>query len=154
MATKKTHDSNSATSAVKAMVNAAKGIPKPPAHVKLRQQDLAFWPGVYKAKSVDEWTEAHLVIGAQLARSMADLEKQQELLDSEGTVIENARGTMVMNPRVSVLEGLARREMALMRALGLTGKANVDPRDSAGKRKVEQQSRKLREELEDDELLA
>ena len=59
-----------------------------------------------------------------------------------------------MNPRVSVLKGLARREMALMRALGLTGKANVDPRDSAGKRKVEQQSRKLREELEDDELLA
>ena len=154
MATKKTHDSNSATSAVKAMVNAAKGIPKPPAHVKLRPQDEAFWPGVYKAKSVDEWTEAHLVIGAQLARAMADLEKQQELLDTEGTVIENARGTMVMNPRVSVLEGLARREMALMRALGLTGKANVDPRDSAGKRKVEQQSRKLREELEDDELLA
>ena len=154
MATKKTHDANSATSAVKAMVNAAKGIPQPPAHVALRPQDKPFWPGVYAAKSVDEWTEAHLVIGAQLARAMADLEKQQELLDTEGTVIENARGTMVMNPRVSVLEGLARREMALMRALGLTGKANVDPRDSAGKRKVEQQSRKLREELEDDELLA
>ena len=95
-----------------------------------------------------------LVVGAQLARAMADLEKQQEILDTEGTVLENARGTMVMNPRVSVLEGLARREMALMRALGLTGKVNVDPRDSAGKRKIEQQSRKLREELEDDELLA
>lgn len=154
MATKKTHDSNSAASAVKAMVNAAKGIPQPPAHVALRPQDAPFWPGIYKAKSVDEWTDAHLVIGAQLARSMADLEAQQAILDTEGTVIENARGTMVMNPRVSVLEGLARREMALMRALGLTGKVNVDPRDAVGKRKVEQQSRKIREELEDDELLA
>jgi hypothetical protein len=151
---KRTLDSNSAAIAVKAMVNAAKSIPKPPAHVKLRQQDAAFWPGIYKAKSVDEWTDAHMVIGAQLARAMADLESQQEILDTEGTVIGNGRGTMVMNPRVSVLEGLARREMALMRALGLTGKANVDPRDSQGKRKVEQQSRKLREELEDDELLA
>lgn len=151
---KKTLDSNAAASAVKAMANAAKAIPQPPAHVKLRPQDEPFWPGIYKARSVDEWTEAHLVIGAQLARSMADLEKQQLLLDSEGTVMENARGTMVMNPRVSVLEGLARREMALMRALGLTGKANVDPRDAQGKRKIEQQSRKLREELEDDPLLA
>lgn len=153
MATRKLRSDAVAVS-IKAMVNAAKGIPQPPTHVALRPQDAPFWPGIYKAKSVDEWTEAHIVIGAQLARSMADLEKQQELLDSEGTVIENARGTMVMNPRVSVLEGLARREMALMRALGLTGKANIDPRDSAGKRKVEQQSRKLREELEDDELLA
>jgi hypothetical protein len=153
MATKKLR-SDAAASAVKAMANAAKAIPLPPSHVSLRQQDQAFWPGIYKAKSVDEWTDAHLVIGAQLARAMADLEKQQEALDTEGCVLENARGTMVMNPRVTVLEGLARREMALMRALGLTGKANVDPRDSAGKRKIEQQSRKLREELEDDELLA
>jgi len=151
---KKTLDSNAAASAVKAMANAAKAIPRPPAHVALRPQDEPFWPGIYKAKSVDEWTDAHMVIGAQLARSMADLEKQQNLLDSEGTVIENAKGTMVMNPRVSVLEALARREMALMRALGLTGKASADPRDAQGKRKIEQQSRKLREELEDDELLA
>lgn len=153
MATRKLRSDAIAVS-IKAMENAAKAIPRPPKHVALRQQDEAFWPGIYKAKSVDEWTDAHLVVGAQLARAMADLEKQQELLDTEGTVLENARGTMVMNPRVSVLEGLARREMALMRALGLTGKVNVDPRDSAGKRKIEQQSRKLREELEDDELLA
>jgi hypothetical protein len=153
MATKKLR-ADAATSAVKAMQNAAKAIPQPPSHVALRPQDKAFWTGIYKARSVDEWTDAHMVIGAQLARSMADLEKQQELLDIEGAILENARGTMVMNPRVTVLEGLARREMALMRALGLTGKANVDPRDTAGKRKIESQSRKLREELEDDELLA
>lgn len=153
MATRKLR-SDAVDASIKAMSNAAKAIPQPPNHVKLRQQDEAFWPGIYKAKSVDEWTDAHLVVGAQLARAMADLEKQQEILDTEGTVLENARGTMVMNPRVSVLEGLARREMALMRALGLTGKVNVDPRDSASKRKIEQQSRKLREELEDDELLA
>lgn len=151
MATRKTR-SDAVGVAIKAMENAAKAIPRPP--VALRQQDEAFWPGIYKAKSVDEWTDAHLVVGAQLARTMADLEKQQEALDAEGAVLENARGTMVMNPRVTVLEGLARREMALMRALGLTGKANVDPRDQAGKRKIEQQSRKLREELEDDPLLA
>ena len=153
MATKKLR-ADAATSAVKAMQNAAMCIPQPPSQVALRPQDKAFWAGVYKAKSVDEWTDAHLVIGAQLARAMADLEKQQELLDIEGTVLENARGTQVMNPRVSVLEGLARREMALMRALGLTGKINSDPRDAVGKRKIEQQSRKLREELAEDELLA
>ena len=84
---------------------------------------------------------------------MADLEEQQALLDDEGTVMRNDRGTMVMNPRVSVLEGLARREMALMRALGLTGKLNIDPRDMAGKRAAEMKARKARDEVED-ELLA
>lgn len=151
---KRTLDSNSASEAVRAMTNAAKPIPAPPEHVKLRPKDLPFWPGIYKARSVDEWTDAHLVIGAQLARAMSDLETQQAQLDVEGVVIINARGTQIMNPRVSVLEALARREMALMRALGLTGSVNVDPRDAAGKRKVEQQSRKVRDELEEDPLLA
>lgn len=107
-----------------------------------------------RARARDEWTEADLVVGAQLARTQADIEKQQEMLDGEGTVIENARGTPVMNPRVTVLEGLARREMALMRALRMGGKVAGDPRDLQKKRSLERQSRGVREQLEDDELLA
>lgn len=151
---KKTLDANSAAEAVRAMANAAKPAIQPPAHISLRPGDEPFWLGVIQARATDEWTSFDLVVGAQLARTQHDIEIEQGKLDSEGTVIENARGTPVMNPRVTVLEGLARREQAFVRTLRMGGKVAGDPRDLAGKRKIEQQSRKLREELEDDELLA
>lgn len=153
MATKRNR-ADSAASAVKAMVNAAKDDIQVPAHVKLRDGDEVFWDGVVRARARDEWTETDLVVAAQLARCLHDIEKEQLLMDVEGTVIPNDRGTMVVNPRVSVLEQFARREMALMRTLRMGGRAAGAARDEAPARKIERQSRKLREELEDDELLA
>lgn len=145
---------DSASSAVKAMVDAAKELIQPPAHVKLRDGDRPFWDGIVCARARDEWSTADLVVAGQLARCQADIEKEQLDLDIETTVLTNERGTKVMNPRVTVLEQLARREMALMRTLRMGGRVAGDTRNEAGRRKVEQQSRKLREELEDDELLA
>ena len=145
---------DSAASAVKAMVDASKALIQPPAHVKLRDGDQAFWDGIVCARARDEWSTADLVVAGQLARCQHDIEKEQVELDAEGTVVKNDRGTQVMNPRVSVLEQLARREMALMRTLRMGGRIAGDTRNETGKRKIEQQSRKLREELEDDELLA
>ena len=146
--------SDSAASAVKAMLDAAKDDLQPPAHVTLRAGDEPFWAGVVRARARDEWSEADLVVAAQLARCLHDIEKEQKLLDVEGTVTKNDRGTLVANPRVSVLEQFARREMALMRTLRMGGRIAGDARDETGKRKIERQSRKVRAELEDDELLA
>jgi hypothetical protein len=61
---------------------------------------------------------------------------------------------MVMNPRNAVLEQMARREMALMRSLRMTGRISGDSRDDAGGRRIEAQSRRIRSELEEDDLLA
>ena len=153
MATKRNR-ADSAASAVKAMVNAAQGTIQVPAHVKLRPGDEVFWEGVVRARARDEWTETDLVVAGQLARCLHDIEDEQTALDTEGTVIKNDKGTPVVNPRVSVLEQFARREMALMRTLRMGGRVAGAARDEGPARKIERQSRKLREELEDDELLA
>lgn len=144
---KKTNDSNSAAEAVKAMVNAAKDELKPPPHCRMRNGDEPFWTGVILSKARDEWTESDLVVAAQLARTQRDLEDEQEALDREDTVVRNDRGTLVMNPRVSVLEGLARREMALMRTLRMGGKEAGDPRNLQKKRALERESRNVRKSL-------
>ena len=154
MAPRNKQDANSAAYAVKAMFDAAQSLPEPPAHVLLRDGDRPFWDGIVRARARDEWISADLVVAAQLSRCMHDIEKEQIQLEFEGTVLKNDRGTMVMNPRVTVLEQLARREMALMRTLRMGGKAAGDPRDLQNKRTVERTARQLREELEDDELLA
>jgi hypothetical protein len=152
--TMKTTRSDSSESAVKAMLNAAQDTPAPPAHCRLREGDLPFWAGIVRARALDEWTEADFVVGVQLARCQADIEREQVDLDVEGSILVNAKGTQIMNPRVAVLEQLSRREMAVMRCLRMGGVPAGRPEDEVGKRKVERTSRKLRAELEDDELLA
>lgn len=145
---------DSAEAAVQALVSVAKGPIVPPKHVRLREGDLPFWEGVLCARARDEWTATDLVVAAQLARCQFDIENESTLLDSEGSVTTNDRGTRVANPRVTVLEQLARREMALMRTLRMGGKVAGDPRDEGTRRKLERQARALSEELAEDELLA
>ena len=152
--TDRTARSDAVTTSICAMQNAALPPLEPPSHCKLRDGDRPFWDGIVRARARDEWTDADLVVAAQLARCQADIEKEQEALDAETTVVKNDRGTSVVNARVSVLEQFARREMALMRSLRMGGTAAGTVRDAAGARSIERQARKVREELREDELLA
>jgi hypothetical protein len=153
--TKRKPRSDSAASAIDAMVNASKPLPEIPAHVRLDKRHLPFWDGIIRARARSEWIKTDLVVAAQLARTQYDIEKEAETLEAEGSVIENNRGTPVMNPRHAVLEQLARREMALMRALRITGAAaGIDPRDLAKQRNLERESRATKDELLKDDLLA
>lgn len=145
--------STSAEAAVAAAVAVAKGPPAVPAHVKLRPEDRPFWDGVLCARARDEWTEVDLVVAAQLARCQRDIEVETEALQGEGTVVRNDRGTQVANPRVSVLEQLARREMALMRTLRMGGRVAGDARDMAGARTLERRARQMMNESEEEDSL-
>lgn len=136
------------------MVGAAKGPLECPAHARLRESDRPFWDGIVRARARDEWTEADLVVAAQLARCQCDIEAESLTLEGEGTVTTNDRGTPVVNPRVAVLEQLARREMALMRTLRLGGAGAGEARHVVARRKTERQARAVRDELEADALLA
>ena len=120
----------------------------------MRDGDRPFWDSIVRARSRDEWTPADLVIAAQLARAQADIEFESKQLDLEGSVVENARGTQVMNPRVTVLEQLARREMALMRTLQMGGSARGRKEDVLKQRTLEHQARAAKESLADEDLLA
>src|SRR5688572_26106481 len=105
---------DSAEQAIQAHINAAKGPLQCPAHVTLRSGDEPFWEAVIRARARDEWTDCDLVVAAQLARCQSDIERESRALDEEGSTLKNDRGTMVANPRFTVLQQLAQREMALM----------------------------------------
>jgi hypothetical protein len=140
---------------IKAAQAAASPLPKLPDHVKLNKCDLPFFEAILRARARDEWDEVSVVLAAQLARCQRSIEEENERLEAEGSVIENARGTQVMNPRHSVLEQLSRREMAVMRSLRLTGAANGEVRDLEKNRKLQRQAEGLKDELQDeDDLLA
>lgn len=147
---------DSAASAVKAMVNAAQPDIEVPAWVTLTESARPFWIGVVRARARDEWQDVDLVVAAQLAQCQADIAEEDAQLRIEGRVVMNERKTQIMNPRTTVLEQLARREMALMRTLRMGGRVAGDARDEHGKRKLEHGARKARAqvEAEGDGLLA
>jgi hypothetical protein len=147
---------DSAASAVKAMVDAALPDIEVPAWVTLTESAKPFWVGVVRARARDEWQDVDLVVAAQLAQCQADIAEEDEALRQEGRVIKNDRGSPVMNPRTTVLEQLARREMALMRTLRMGGRVAGDSRDDQGKRQLERGARKARQQVEEenDGLLA
>jgi len=148
---------SSVEAAIQAAVAAAEGLPRPPAHVKMRPGDWPFWDGIVRARARDEWTGPHLVVAAQLARCQHDIENESALLDGEKTVTSNCRGTPVVNPRVMVLEQFARREMALMRSLAIAGRAVVDPRKLEATRKLQRRADEAQDAIageDDDDFLA
>lgn len=158
MPTKRTR-SDSATAALNAAKNAALGDLMPPDFVQVSADARPYFVAIVRARARDEWTDLHLIIAAQLAQCLCDLQAEEDALLLEGRVVKNDRGTPIMNPRMAACEQLARKEMALMRTLQMGGRvpgAAGDARNKAGARKLEQGARRVREELaeEDDELLA
>lgn len=141
--------SNTVTSQIRAMVNAAAPEIEPPAHVRLRDKDRPFWSGIMASRARDEWSKNDLIVAAQLARCQADIESESQLVEVEGSVVENARGTQIMNPRHSVLEQMARRELALMRALAMTASYGGKKDKLEDARKIERTASAIRDETED-----
>src|SRR4029077_20650804 len=112
-------------------------------HAKLRACDRPFWDAILAARARDEWSECDLVVGVQLARCQADIEREQKAVDAEGSVVG-----VRMNPRVSVLEGLARRQISLMRALRVGGA--IPTRDLNDRRGLERTAKRVRAEVAED----
>jgi len=146
--------SDSIQANINAMVSVALPEFEPPSHVRLPEESRPFWSGIMASRAREEWSKNDFVVAAQLARCQSDIERESILLESEGSVVENARGTQVMNPRHSVLEQLARREMALMRSLALTSSNAKDKQAVESARKVQRSASETRESLIGEDLLA
>ena len=139
--------SDSAKAAIDAALAVTLPELRPPGDVRLRAGDEPFWRTIIQSRARAEWvSEADLIVAAQLARCMADIESEQVVIETEGSVIENGRGTKVMNPRHAILEQLARRQMAFMKCLAMTGVIRLgDKRGLAGARAAEAGARDARE---------
>lgn len=137
------------------MLNAGKPLPLWPAHLRQRPCDTPFFDDILRARTRDEWTPTDLVVAAQLARVQSDIEREAEMLEAESTVLINERGTPVANPRVTVLERFAARQMALLRALSLAGTAaKGDKRDLVAARNLQRGADRARHEVANEDLLA
>lgn len=128
----------------------------PPEHVQLRDIDMPFWYALVRVRVKDSWNTVDLQHAANLARCQADIERiQQEILE-EGDTLTNDRGTVVLNPKHSLLETLSRRSIALSKHIQVHAVATVGDADKQrGKNSAAAKGRKTAEKTKEaDDLLA
>lgn len=106
----------------------------PPSHVPLEESDAPFWKSVIAEFARSEWTDHQLELAAMLARTMADLEREQAALRVEGSVLKTDKGTPVVNPRKTVIQMHAGTILSFRRSLALHARAQGEARD-VGKRR-------------------
>lgn len=119
--------SDSAAAAVAAMQAVALGPLDPPEHVALRDGDRPFWDAIVTARARDTWTDPDLVQAANLARCLADVERLQGEVNTEGDVIGDK-----LNPKHRLIETLSRRAVTLAAALHVNALATQGRARDAG----------------------
>lgn len=127
---------DSASEAVRVMAKAAVEI-RPPANVPLEDGDLPFFRNVVAEFARSEWTDHQLELAAMLARTMADLVREQGLLRDEGGVAFSEKGTPVANPRKAIVQMHASSILSFRRSLALHARAiQGEARDAAKRREA------------------
>jgi hypothetical protein len=151
MASKRKARIDSAEEAVRVMAKAAAGI-KPPANVPLDDGDLPFFESVIAEYARSEWSAHQLELAAMLARTMADLTREQELLRAEGGVAYSEKGTPVANPRKSIVQMHASSILSFRRSLSLHARAQSGEARDVAKRRDATKDIESDNPLEDDLL--
>lgn len=119
---------------VRIMADAGKQI-HPPSTVPLDDGDMPFFVNVIEEFARSEWTAHQLELAALLARTVADLNREQLAMRAEGTVLKTDKGTPVVNPRKTVIQMHASTILSYRRSLGLHARAQGgDARDIASRR--------------------
>lgn len=130
-------------------------MPEPPAHISMPPEALPFWHSIVRARDYTSWTEIDLEHAANLACCQCDLNRLREEVRIEGDVIQNQRGTPIMNPKHSLIEVLSRRAVALSRLLQVHAQATVgESRDASRRLKNQREVEAHKAALEDDALIA
>jgi hypothetical protein len=143
---------DSAAEAVRIMAAATQRV-DPPSNVPLASGDLPFFASVIAEFARSEWTAHQLELAAMLARTMADLEREQRYLRDEGSVAKSDRGTPVVNPRKVLVQMHAGSILSFRRSLSLHVRAQSGEARDVAKRRLAAKSIEA-DGVFDDELLA
>lgn len=132
------------------MAAAAKEI-NPPDHIEMGETDLKFFRSIINESANAEWTDHKIEVASLLAKTMADLEREQNLMTEEGAVLESARGGRVLNPRKAVVQMHVATIATLRRSLSIHGRGQGgELRDVAKRKAYAKAAQAVAQEVDDD----
>ena len=97
-----------------------------PSNVPLSETDIPFYHNLIGEFARSQWTEHALEIVAMMARTMHDLNAEQQALRGEGYIAVRENGTSVENPRTRIVRSLTSELLSLRRSLGANARARKE----------------------------
>ena len=94
-----------------------------PITVTLSETDIPFYHNVIGEFARSQWTENALEIAAMMARTLHDLDAEQQELREEGYNAVRENGTTADNPRTRIVKKLTFDLLFLRRSLGVNARA-------------------------------
>ena len=150
---KKRLDKNSATKAVTGFQGVFEDVPLPEG-VNLRtEEERTIWRQFTRVRAREDWRDMDLILVAKITKLEADIRQHTATLDVSGILIKNKRETLIVNPLISVIDTLERRQLAIIRSMSLNQTAN-DPRTINLPSKGQNEARALVDENSPESLLA
>lgn len=147
--------SDSISASLRAAQNAIAAPLLPPDSKQLTEAEMLFFADIVKARARDDWKDADLYFAADLARCMSDINREQEVLRGEDSVIVESSGKLVENPRIKIISRYRSEAAAIARTLQIGGRGIGDPRTFEKARALEEKARRTVGEIQaEDNLLA
>ncbi len=127
-----------------------------PSGVELDDLETAIFDDVVAELAKSELTAHRVRLCAMIASDLARMQRSNEAVAQQGSVIINAQGNARVNPHVRVADQAARSALAMRRSLGLTARAlnGGDTRNVAIRRHHNLANEALLDDMDDEGLLA
>lgn len=113
---------DSPTGVAKAIIAGGKNIALPPG-TKLDAKEKKAFTELCDEFSKTELTPHKVRLAISLAKNIASLDREQDMLRSEGSVLVNSHGNAFPNPRAKVCTGLTSSILSTRRSLGIHTRA-------------------------------
>ena len=150
---KKRLDKNSATKAVTGFQGVFEDVQLPEGVTLRTEEERTIWRQFTRVRAREDWRDMDLILVAKITKLEADIREHTATLDRSGILIKNKRETLVVNPLISVIDTLERRQLAIIRSMSLNQTAN-DPRTINLPSKGQNETRALSGENSPESLLA
>lgn len=146
---------NSAAGVAAAIVAGGKKIALP-SGMTFNPQERLIFAELCNEFSKTELTAHKIRLTALLAKAMAMLDREQLLLEQEGSVLTNSHGNAAGNPRVRAVQGLHGSILSLRRSLGIHARelAGGNTRRVGIMRSHNMANETMLDEIDEDGLLA
>jgi len=152
MSQKKRADKNSITAALGSFQGAMQGVDLPQGIVLRSEAEKVIWEQFTRARAREDWRDLDLILLAKVVRMEGDIRTYQDILEVEGVVLQNNRGTQIANPMLGIIDTIERRQLAVIRSMSLNQTAS-DPRTLNGSAKAAASARSAGDS-DDDGLIA
>lgn len=123
--------------------------------LELSISEEKYFRAIVRAREASSWDEFHLLLAAQLAQTLGQLDLANWDIRDRGIMVDNNRGTPVANPACSAKTALSSSVMQLSRTLGLSAsQKGLAGKPQAARNEADREARNLIESASQDELLA